>query len=319
MISAPAQDTAVSVLICTCCRNAQLALLLADLAAQIRPPAEVVVVDNDAGGGAEPVVAAFQAGSEAPFPVRYAVQPVRSIALTRNLSVRLAQGAWLAFADDDERAGPDWLERLLDCALRHRADGVIGPVRCLVPDDAPDWIRRGRFYDLPRAETGTEIPPNRMFIGNALLRADRVKALEGPFDAGFGLSGGEDTDFFARLYRSGARLVWCDDAVLSEPVAPARLSQRWILMRAMSGGQSYGRVWNAGGYGPVTPLRRLGFGLRALAQLGLGLSLAALSLPAGRHRAVHQLGRAMSAYGKLGALFGQRYQQYAPRSARPGT
>lgn len=233
------------------------------------------------------------------------------------LSYPSATGAWLAFVDDDERAGSDWLLRLLECAQRLRADGVLGPVICVPPPHAPAWIRRGKFYALPRATTGSTVPPNRLFIGNALLRADVLRAIEGPFRAEFGLTGGEDCDALARLSRCGAHLVWCDEAELAEPVAPSRLTLGWILKRAMSGGQIYARIWKEGGYGPLNRFALPVFVLRCGLQAGVALMMAAASLVIGRHRSVQWLCKAMAAYGKLGALRGARFFQYdAPPSGR---
>ena len=56
------------------------------------------------------------------------MQPERNIALTRNRTVSLADGDWLAFIDDDERAPESWLQQLLEAATAHGADGVLAPV-----------------------------------------------------------------------------------------------------------------------------------------------------------------------------------------------
>ena len=289
------ESARVSVLVCTYRRPQQLLWLLEDLARQTRRPDEIVVVDNDAPGSARETVEAFAAG--APFPVRYDVQPVKSISLTRNRTVENATGAWLAFLDDDERAPADWLALMTACATRHAADGVLGPVLCEPPRDAPGWILRGNFYALHRGTTGDAVPLNRMWIGNALLRADRVRAQPGPFDDSFGQTGGEDTDLLSRIALSGANIVWCDEALVTEPVVPARLSLKWILMRALGTGQVYVAHWRRERYGPM---RWYSPALLAL-----------LLLPAGRHRAVHWLRKAAANLGKLSALVGWRYREYA--------
>ena len=53
---------------------------------------------------------------------------MKNISLTRNRTVALASGDWLAFIDDDERAPAAWLEQLAETAERFGADGVLGPV-----------------------------------------------------------------------------------------------------------------------------------------------------------------------------------------------
>lgn len=314
MSSVPAAR--VSVCICTYRRPEQLGWLLADLAAQSRQPDEVVVVDNEPEGGG--LASVEDARARAPFPIRYEIQPVKNISRTRNRAVALAEGDWLALLDDDERAPAHWLQTLLDTAARYRADGVIAPVVSVVPDSAPAWIRRGRFYQPARdTPTGEIMPLNSVGIGNALLSGARLRALEGPFDEAYGLTGGEDSDLLTRMVQGGARLVACQEAAVTEPVVAARLNLRWILLRAVRGNQDYTRNWRRGRFGLLRPWSLPVFYLRALAQLGLATVLTPLSLPFGRHRAARWLQLAAGNFGKLSTLWGWHYQEYAAPSIKP--
>jgi succinoglycan biosynthesis protein ExoM len=300
----------ISVCICTYRRPERLAILLEDLTQQERLPDEVVVVDNDAAAtGRETIEKRSAIG--APFPLVYDVQPQRGIAITRNRTVALATGDWLAFVDDDERAPPAWLRQLVESAIQYSADGVLGPVIPVVPEDAPYWIKRGQFYDFPRMASGGIVPLNRMRFGNVLLRGEPVRNEPGPFDPAYGLMTGEDGDLLVRLVQKGAKVVWCDEAIVNEPVEPARLSLRWLLQRALSGGQEFARKTLAGRYGRVTKLRRVVLFVRALAQLMVGAALALCSWPFGRHRAVHWLTRVFANLGKLTVFWGWRYHEYA--------
>src|SRR5208282_2362401 len=126
-----AQAGSVSLCIATYRRPDRLEALLEDLTRQTRPPNELVVVDNDAAASARAVVER-RVSLRAPFPIRYDIQPLKNISLTRNRTVELATGQWVAFIDDDERAPTTWLERLMDAATRYEADGVLGPVDPIV-------------------------------------------------------------------------------------------------------------------------------------------------------------------------------------------
>jgi succinoglycan biosynthesis protein ExoM len=299
----------ISVCIATYRRPDRLSELLADLARQQLLPEQVVVVDNDASGSARPVVERWRA--EVPFQIEYEIQPERGIALTRNLTVALARGAWLAFVDDDERAPESWLQGLLEAAEHHRADGVLAPVVPRLPSDAPAWIRRGRFYDFPRMVTGGEVPLNRMRFGNVLLRGEPLRALPGPFDASYGLTTGEDSDLLIRLVQAGSRVIWCDEAVVYEPVESARLSLRWLLQRALSGGQEFARKTLRGAYGRVGGLTRTVLFVRALLQSMVAAFFVLASLPFGRHHAAAWLIKLSANLGKLSVFCGWRYQEYA--------
>lgn len=299
----------VSLCIATYRRPDRLALLLDDLATQTRPPDELVIVDNDPEASAEAVVAARLARG-LPFPVRYDRQPVKNISLTRNRSVALAGGEWIAFLDDDERAPAEWLAQLASAVRAHAADGVLGPVVPVLPVDAPAWIRRGRFYDWARLRSGQTIPLNRLRFGNLILRASLLRG-PAPFDPAYGLTGGEDGDLLTRLAQAGARLVWCDEAVVHEPVEPARLGLGWLLRRALRGGQDFARHTLAGRYGSNGMAARLRLVLRASGQLLAAALLTLVSLPFGRHHAVHWMTRASANLGKLTIFWGWHYREYA--------
>jgi succinoglycan biosynthesis protein ExoM len=300
----------VSVCIATYRRPDRLASLLEDMARQRRLPDQIVVVDNDAGGSARDVIERCRAAG-APFSIDYDIQPEPNIALTRNRTVALARGDWLASIDDDERAPESWLAQLIEAADRYAADGVLGPVDPQLPADAPPWIRRGRFYDFPRMPSGGVVPLNRMRFGNVLLRGALVRAEPGPFDVSYGLTTGEDADMLIRLVNRGGRIVWCDEAIVHEPIEPKRLSLKWLMQRALSGGQEFARKSISGRYGPISAPGRARLFVRCCAQLLIAAALAAASLPLGRHLSARWIIVASANFGKLSVFWGWRYREYA--------
>jgi succinoglycan biosynthesis protein ExoM len=303
----------ISVCIATFRRPERLSALLDDLVRQRTLPAEVAIVDNDAAGTARAVVDRRRALG-APFPIYYEIQPVPNISLTRNRTVALASGDWLAFIDDDERASEFWLQRLAEAARRYGADGALGPVEPEVPEYAPEWIHRGRFYDWARMSTGTIIPVNKLRFGNVLLNAALLRDLPAPFDPGYGLTGGEDGDLLGRLVQSGARIVWCDEAIVNEPVDGSRLSLRWLLLRALRGGQDFARHSLKGRYGAMTTVDRGVLLARSTLQSVVAAAAALLAWPFGRHRAVAWLMKASANIGKLSVFVGRHYREYERRS-----
>jgi succinoglycan biosynthesis protein ExoM len=300
----------ISVCIATFRRAERLAALLDDLQHQELLPDEVVVVDNDAAASARPVIDA-RLKQGCPWPIVYEVQPERNIAKTRNRTVHLANGEWLAFIDDDERAPRAWLRQLMEAAQKYQADGVLAPVEPQLPATAPAWIRRGKFYDWLHLPTGTPVPPNGLRFGNVVLRGTSLRTEPGPFDEAYGLATGEDGDLLIRLIARGAKVIWCDEAIVWEPVETKRLSLRWLLRRAMSGGQEFARLSITGRYGPVNTVKRGVWFLQWLAQLVIALGLAALVFPTGRHRAARWLIKASANLGKLTGFLRWRYMAYA--------
>jgi len=303
----------VSVCLATFRRNERLREVLQDLARQDRLPDQVVVVDNDPAGGARPVVEQF-AGSGVPFKIAYDVQPEPNIAITRNRTVQLASGDWMAFIDDDERAPSDWLGELLRAAETYQADAVLAPVEPKVPSSAPAWILRGRFYDFPHQPEGADVPLNCMRFGNALVRADRMRAEPEPFDPRHGLMAGEDLDLLVRLVHKGARVVWTEKAPVFEAIEPKRLTLRFLALRALGAGQGFARYTLAGGFRPMTRWDRCWFLLRALLQFIAAAALSIVSLPFGRHHAATWFIKASANFGKLSILWGSSYHAYGRRA-----
>lgn len=299
----------ISLCIATYRRPERLSALLDDLVKQQQLPNEVVVVDNDATGSARAVVERRRELG-APFPIHYDIQPVKNISLTRNRTVALASGDWIAFIDDDERAPAAWLKQLAETIIRCSADGVLGPVEPIVPADAPAWIRHGSFYDWARMKTGAVIPLNKLRFGNALLRGALLRDTPAPFDPNYGLTGGEDGDLLSRLVQQGARIVWCDEAIVHEPVEAARLSLRWLLLRALRGGQDFARHKLTGRFGHLTSAGRARLFLRALLQSAMAAGLALLFWPRGRHRAVYWLLKVSANLGKMSIFLGWHYREY---------
>jgi succinoglycan biosynthesis protein ExoM len=307
----------VSICMATFRRNERLRAVLEDIARQDRLPDQLVVVDNDPAGGARAIVEEYRA-SGTPFQVVYDVQSEPNIAVTRNRTVQLATGDWIAFIDDDERAPGEWLRELLHAADICHADGVLAPVEPQVPPSAPAWIRKGRFYDFPHQPEGAEVPLNRMRFGNVLLRASRLRAETGPFDPRYGLMTGEDTDLLARLARKGAKIVWTERAPVFEPVESSRLSLRYLALRALSGGQGFARYTLAGNFRAIGWVGCSLFILRCLLQLIVAAVLVLASLPFGRHHAAAWYVKAASNFGKLSVLWGWHYRAYGRDSDATG-
>ena len=227
----------ISVCVCTYRRPEQLARLLETLTEQRRDDSysfEIVVVDNDNRRSAEPVVKQFSAA--AGVDVRYDCEPEQNIALTRNRAVRAAKGNLIAFIDDDETAEPQWLGELYRTLKGHEVQGALGPVVPDFPDDAPSWLKRARVYNRRRLPTGSRISPEDARTGNVLLYRSNFVGDGDWFDPAFGLTGGEDSDFFQRRFERGCAFVWSDEAVAHELVPPSRWSASFHLKRYLRSG-----------------------------------------------------------------------------------
>lgn len=300
----------ISICICTFRRRHGLQWLLGCLR-QIQVPSgsriEVVVVDNDPSMSAESVVSEAQIGF--PWPLRYFCEARRGVGFARNRCVSEAQGEWVAFIDDDEYPISDWLVQLLQCAAAFSADGVFGPVVAEFESPPPRWIHSSGFHSRPRFATGSSLGWGDCRTGNVLFRRRLFLDL-GAFDPRFSASGGEDSEFFWRCIEGGARMVWCDEAVVRERVPTIRMSRAWMLRRAFSGGRIFARLRASRG-GKVSLLGDVLWGLLGVvAYSPLALVACCIALPTA---IVHQRKLAGS-FGKISALFGDGEHEYGSAS-----
>ncbi len=227
--------------ICMCTyRRPEILHALQSLTCQYLPnniSIRVIVVDNDKTDSARELVENYAAASE--LKIRYIHAPKQNISIARNASLDHADVNvdWLAFIDDDEIASPDWLMNLVNCAEKTGADVIFGPAYAQYPNSTPNWIREGNYHsNIPISRNGVVQTGHTC---NALVNWKREDFRKQRFLLEKGRSGGEDTEFFFRLWRMGAKMEICEDAVVYEPVGPERLNFNWIKKRKFRSGQSY--------------------------------------------------------------------------------
>jgi hypothetical protein len=295
------------VCIATFRRPERLAALLASLGrltfARQPPRVFVVVCDNDAGESARTAAAA----AHLPWDLHYVVEPERNISRARNRAVARALEAgadFVAFVDDDETVCAGWLHELLDAQGCFGADAVQGRVVPSFAPGTPAWLADAPAFAVSPPPRGTLVP---VASTNNVLVAARLLAGDEPFDPAFGVSGGEDSFFFMRAVREGARIVAAPAAVTHEHVPPARARAGWVLRRSFRVGNTALRCEYA------LPARRRAVGRRlAWATVRLGVSAALLPASpllgrAGVLRALSSMGYGLGCWAALG---GYRYLEY---------
>lgn len=227
--------TRIDVLMCTF-RRPEVVQTLRSLGAQAVPigvSMRVIVADNDDTPSAKARVTGTDFGVE----THYLHAPRRNISIARNAGLEESDADWVAFIDDDEVAEPDWLARLLAHAMGSELDAVFGPAIAEYGPDAPDWMRLQDHHSNIPERRGTRVETGHTC--NALLRWQGMPWQAQRFDLARGQSGGEDTEFFFRIGRLGAKFGICMQAIVREPVAPSRLTLNWLMKRKYRMGQSY--------------------------------------------------------------------------------
>ncbi len=302
----------ISICVITYKRPAQLQLLIESLMSQSifsQHTVEIIVTDNDSSASAKPVVSSLiNRGSD--IPIFYELEPVQGIPYARNRAVSLARGKYVAFIDDDEKADSLWLEALHRCLTTYDVDAVFGPVEPIFPEESPIYLRQSGFYDRPHHRDGTRILSGR--TGNALVKKSWIDKFDEPFDTKLRLTGGSDSDFFARILKCGAQFCWAEYAIVHEFVSSDRLQLKWLLMRAFRGGQ--GHAWRN-----AMKRRFMGklihFLYRSLLLL-FSSCMFLVFIPFGRQKSVWWLRKVFSNAGQLSAFLPYQYEEYKQSNYR---
>jgi len=231
----------VDICICTYQRPSLLLNLLNSLSLQkslngltIR----IIVIDNDCNKTAFSTVERFNKKSSC--EVVYDVEPQQGISYARNRALQNVDAEFVAFLDDDEVVDDIWLITMFNALNKYKADIVFGPVIGIFPESAPEWARNHHAFKRPMNITGTILTNGGS--GNVLLSSKTLGDPKQLFDPSYALTGGEDSDFFYRLYLNGKTLVWCNEAVVREHIFPNRLTTDWVYRRSFRGGQCHFRI-----------------------------------------------------------------------------
>ena len=260
----------------------------------------VLVADNDAEHHAGFDLCQTLTGYR--WPLSAVIAPQRGIAQVRNVQIEQAlrtDARFIAMIDDDEWPQKDWIAQFLACARQTEADVLQGSV---LFGGAEGLEGHGDI----RHATG----PVAMLqgAGNLLIRRAVLEEMTAPwFDPAFALSGGEDREFFVRLQRAGKCFAWSDEARVHGDIPATKDNLGWLLRRAYSVGNSDMRVLlkhGLGAGGVAIELCKIGasFLLSPLAALAFAIHPRKRAIP---------LQKLFRAAGKLGALMGCSYNEYA--------
>jgi GT2 family glycosyltransferase len=192
-----------SVLIATRDRPDALRRCLAALASGVRPPDEIVVVDQSADERTRAVVEAFDGSSR----VAYARQRGSGLGAAQNLGCSLASGDLLAVTDDDCLPDPGWLARVEEEFERWpELAALCGQVLPLPAVGERTEAVASRTGTVARHFEGPNVP---WLVGSgnnfAVRRAwfSRIGGCDERLGPGSPGRGAVDMDLFYRLLRAG--------------------------------------------------------------------------------------------------------------------
>lgn len=203
----------------------------------------VVVIDNGTSSHSSGTLASMSEGLPEAWKLSYVHEPIPGVSSARNTALDSAFSSlgcdYVIFLDDDEIPTPKWLQSFIQMQDAKAADIVAGPVLPLFPPGAPLWSSDSKIFSRQRHLTGTRV---RLAGGGNLLITRRVFERGLRFDAIFGLTGGEDTDFLMRAHEAGFQVIWSDEAVVLEELTISRMRPTDVWRRAYRDGLNYSRA-----------------------------------------------------------------------------
>lgn len=232
-----------SVVVCTYNRSDMLKGCLESLCQQSldRRRYEVIVVDNNSTDDTVQVVEEFlKCGN-----FHYILETKLGLCAARNRGWREARGEYIAYIDDDARAGVNWLEVAdsLVKSLQPDLDCLGGPYHPFYTSPRPAWFldkyEIRDFGDVPKyLERGRYVSgSNMIWSKNALNRI-------GGFNEKIGIVGntlelGDETDAIDRLWRTtgSARLYVSPNLIIYHWVPDFKMKVFYPLKRKFIEGQ----------------------------------------------------------------------------------
>lgn len=198
-----------------------------------------VIVENDDDDYARPLVEQRRG----PIKIHYVREPEPGISPARNRAIEAAlqlAAEWILTFDDDGEIDPDCIAEYVRAAEKFpRALAFIGRTRHIYPKGAPGWHPG---LDFARKESGSRAvicaTSNAFFHRTIIAHKD----LNLRFDRAYGVTGGEDTDFFYQVTAAAGKIVWVEEAIVTETLPPERARLRYFYSRTIRNGQNGTRV-----------------------------------------------------------------------------
>ncbi len=233
-----------SVVICSYNRIEHVLPSVESVLAQTLPSGEyeVVVVDNCSTDGTAEAVQALAADHP---EVRYLYEGSLGLATARNTGWQAARGTYVAFLDDDARAGTDWLETARDLIERNPENlcCVGGPIHPFYTSPKPDWWLDS--YEIrTRGDVQRHLNRGEAFSGSNMIWRREILETYGGFESTAGMKGaelgmGEETALFRRVWDGEPNPVFLyePDLRVYHWVPAEKMTMRYILKRATANGQ----------------------------------------------------------------------------------
>ncbi|MBD3263493.1 MAG: glycosyltransferase [Candidatus Omnitrophica bacterium] len=194
----------ISVIIPTCGRDLKLRKCIDSILAEETDEIdfEIIVIDDRDRPPLKKLINSYTAN----FNLKYLSQYRKGPAAARNLGIENSQGDFIAFIDDDCTVQKQWLRRIIDAHSANPETGIIGGDT--VSATRESWILVSQFLSTCSIETDIEGKTEIVFFPTCNVSFKKQIFDSCRFDSNFPFPGGEDLEFFWRLFKRGHRFIW---------------------------------------------------------------------------------------------------------------
>ena len=189
---------------------------------------DLLVVENNpkCDMQVEKIIESYQ---DSPKKVLHILETTPGIPHARNAALKHAKSegyTYLAFIDDDAFSSPEWIKKLV--AMNTNSQVASGPQIAIFPEKTSLFYRNATVYHERTISDGSTI--KWAATNNILIDINFMIANDLSFNENL-INGGEDKELFLRVNQLGGKLIWCEDAIVSEYIAENRLSISWAMRR----------------------------------------------------------------------------------------
>jgi glycosyltransferase involved in cell wall biosynthesis len=241
----------LSIAVCTYNRANRLPHLIDVLRSKECPvQSEIIVIDNNSTDDTQQVIRKLTDAGD--VPLRYVKETRQGIVHARNRAIEFSrESKFLAFIDDDELPGPNWIKAAVDALDREGAGCVGGEIRVkLTCEKRPPWLEDDLLGFLGEKKYATEPfwitdRSTPVWSGNIAYRtsvfADGLRFDSRYNRKGIGIGGGEDAIMFDSLLKRGVNIRYRPDMVVDHFVEEWKIKRRYFLKLHFIAGIKYGR------------------------------------------------------------------------------
>lgn len=238
----------LSIIICTYNREDCILKALLSLKDQTMTAEdyEVVLVDNNSTD-TTPVICRNFIIANPQMNIQYIHEPRQGLSYARNTGIERAQGAIIAFLDDDAIAAKHYCQTLVDFfAVTPQAMVVGGRIFPKFETSQPAWMPRELTPLYSTLDLGNEVcefKRGKYPIGANMAFRNYVFQECGTFNTSLGrvgknLLGGEEKDMFFRIKEKKMRVFYLPDAWIFHIIPTSRTTKKFIKRQAIGSGQS---------------------------------------------------------------------------------